>query len=154
MRKTVSFGTESEVPLPRVSVDNETLWYSKTELIQQKQEGKRLAKEHKGEEESDDGMDDSFRGLEQFQDDDSEQGRRHRHHFVQSLLALQSEMKEMNVNDPQGIQAFARAHSSQDCKEARRRGKSDAAIVGNKGSSSKKLGLRSISPQRVGATCA
>jgi hypothetical protein len=153
MRKSVSFGSSTEAYKPCEVVDCEALWYSKSELANLKLNGLRLVEEMVGVDEDDVG--DSLRGLEHFQDG-SGSTRHRRHEYVKSVLALQMEMKEMNVNDPKGIQAFASAHTSRDCKDARRRGKIDAAVAGNKESAPRKhIGLRSMSPQKtIGASCA
>ena len=153
MKKTVSFGQTTLAPNACEAVYFEDLWYSKSELIDQKHNGRRLVEETVGADEDD--MGDTLRGLEHFlHGSDSTQHRRQE--YVKSVVALHLEMKQMNLDDPKGIQAFASAHTSRDCKDARLRGKTDAAVVGHKESVTKKhISLRSMSPQkRVGASCA
>jgi hypothetical protein len=97
MRKSVSFGPSTDAPRPRDVVDCEALWYSKSELLNQRLTGLCLAEEMVGVDEDDVG--DSLRGLEHFQDG-RDSTRHRRHEFVKSVLALQMEMKEMNMDDP------------------------------------------------------
>jgi hypothetical protein len=153
MRKTVSFGPRSETPKPLDVVDTEAVWYSKSDLVTQRQDGRRLAEEMVGADEED--MGDSLRGLEQFQGG-PKTSRRRRQEYVKSVLALQKELQEMKVHDPKGIQAFASAHTSRDCKDARRRAKNDAAVAGSKVHTPRRqMSLRSMSPRKtIGATCA
>jgi hypothetical protein len=153
MRKTVSFGPRSETSKPLDAVDTEAVWYSKSELVTQKQNVRRLVEEMVGVDEED--MGDSMRGLEQFQGG-SETSRYRRQEYVKSVLALQMELQEMKVYDPKGIQAFASAHTSRDCKDARRRAKNDASAAGSKVHTPRKeMSLRSMSPRKtIGATCA
>jgi hypothetical protein len=86
----------------------------------------------------------------------SETSRYRRQEYVKSVLALQMELQEMKVYDPKGIQAFASAHTSRDCKDARRRAKNDASAAGSKVHTPRKeMSLRSMSPRKtIGATCA
>ena len=127
MRKTVSFGDNSETTVKHTREELEALWYSKSELRTIQQEEVQLAKDSSEKEVADDDV--CLRGLEAYQEG-YEHFKMRRHNFVVNLLAVQNEMKELQVYDPKGLQAFAAAHSQQDCKDARRRGKKDAKEVG------------------------
>ena len=127
MRKTVSFGDNSETTVKHTKEELEALWYTKSELQNIRNEEVGLAKDTSEKEVNDEEV--CLRGLEPFQEG-YDHFKMRRHNFVVNLLAVQSEMKELHVHDPKGLQAFAAAHSQQDCRDARRRGKRDATEVG------------------------
>ena len=130
--KHVTFGTASEAAIER---DNDENWYSKKELANIRREAHDLFKEVHS-------IEECLRGLEIFQEGVDNRKKR-RHNFVQALLAVQMEMSNMNMYDPKGLQAFAAAHSIQDSRAARRRGKQDAVDVNqSKGGGVSKLGKR------------
>ena len=118
MMKQVTFGAVSEAVVDR---ENEGLWYSKKELATIRRAGYDLFKESQSPEAC-------LRGLENFQEG-IDCLKKRRHNFVQALLTVQKEMSDMSLYDPKGLQAFASAHSLQDVRAARRRGKQDAEDV-------------------------
>ena len=105
----------------------ESLWYTKEELKDQ-QRRLRETLQRASDACNDSDEDVCLRGLEPLHEG-FEAYRQRRRNFVQALLDVQSDMKELNMVDPKGLQAFASAHSRQDCREARRRGKQGAAAV-------------------------
>lgn len=147
MRKTVSFGdNNSETTVQHTKEELEALWYSKSELRTIQQGEAQLARDTSEKEVVDDDV--CLRGLEAYQEG-YEHLKARRHNFVMNLLAVQNEMKELHVDDPKGLQAFAAAHSQQDCKDARRRGKNDAKEVGaNPGKLVSLLSVRKIRQPR------
>lgn len=113
--KHVTFGDVSKADVER---KDDGLWYTKGELAIIRRAGYDLFKESQSPE----------AGLEIFQEGVDNLKKR-RHNFVQALLSVQKEMNDMNMYDPKGLQAFASAHSIQDLRAARRRGKQDAVDV-------------------------
>lgn len=127
MRKAVSFGDNSETTVKHTREELEALWYSRRELQTIRNDEVLLVKDSSEKEVKEEEI--CLRGLEPFQEGFDHYKKR-RHNFVEALLAVQDEMKELNVDDPKGLQAFASAHSQRDCRDARRRGKTDAKAVG------------------------
>ena len=146
MRKTVSFGDNSETTIKHTKEELEALWYTKSELQSIRNEEVQLAKDSSDKEVAEEDI--CLRGLEPWQEG-YEHYKMRRHNFVINFLAVQNEMKELNVDDPKGLQAFASAHSQQDCRDARRRGKKDATEVGaNPGKLLSSVSIRKIRQPR------
>jgi len=133
-KKHVTFGSASEA---MADYSDQNCWYSREELMQIRQEKTSLAK--RAASPSDEIY---LRGLDPHQEGVDHIHKR-RMSFTRAVLAIQNEMQTMRVYDPKGLQVFASAHSSQDVKAARQRGKQDAADVNQPRGGAPKLNKKS-----------